>query len=133
MCGRAVLRYILSVAISSMSADEIRAAAETHRELPPEYQSAVIESFLAKVGGEIDARVDARLASHGRMPGLHRPRSAAFFVLTTLVMAIPLSAIATAAGAHPAGFWGVLVVWIGVVAINVAYLSRLRPPSQDRY
>lgn len=116
-----------------MSADEIRAAAETHRELPPEYQSAVIESFLAKVGGEIDARVDARLASHGRMPGLHRPRSAAFFVLTTLVMAIPLSAIATAAGAHPAGFWGVLVVWIGVVAINVAYLSRLRPPSQDRY
>ena len=94
MCGRAVLRYILSVAISSMSADEIRAAAETHSELPPEYQNAVIESFIAKVDREIDARVDARLASHGRMPGLRRPRSAAFFVLTTLVMAIPLSAIA---------------------------------------
>ena len=133
MCGRAALRYILSVAISSMSADEIRAAAETHRELPPEYQNAVIESFLAKVDREIDARVDARLASHGRMPGLRRPRSAAFFVLTTLVMAIPLSAIATAAGVHPAGFWGLLVVWVGVVAINVTYLSRLRPPSPDRY
>ena len=93
-----------------MSADEIRAAAETHRELPPEYQNAVIESFMAKVDREIDARVDARLASHGRMPGLRRPRSAAFFVLTTLVMAIPLSAIAAAAGAHPAGFWGLLVV-----------------------
>ncbi len=116
-----------------MSADEIRAAAETHRELPPEYESAVIESFLAKVDREIDARVDARLASHGRMPGLRRPRSAAFFVLTTLVMAIPLSAIATAAGVHPAGFWGLLVDWVGVVAINVTYLSRLRPPSPDRY
>lgn len=133
MRGRAVLRYILSVAISSMSADEIRAAAETHSELPPEYQNAVIESFIAKVDREIDARVDARLASHGRMPGLRRPRSAAFFVLTTLVMAIPLSAIAAAAGAHPAGFWGLLVVWAGVVAINVTYLGRLRPPSHDRY
>ena len=45
--------------------DEVRAAAETHRELPPEYQTAVIESFLSKVDREIDARVDARLAGYG--------------------------------------------------------------------
>jgi hypothetical protein len=25
------------------------------------------------------------------------------------------------------------VVWVGVVAINVTYLGRLRPPSNDRY
>ena len=40
---------------SSFSADEVRAAAETHRELPPEYQAAVIDSFLSKVDREIDA------------------------------------------------------------------------------
>jgi len=45
-----------------LTPEEIRAAAETHRELGPDYQSAVIESFLDKVGREIDARVDQRMA-----------------------------------------------------------------------
>ncbi len=121
------------MATSSLSADEIRAAAETHRELPPEYQNAVIESFLAKVDGEIDARVDARLAAcgHGRLRDRHRPRSPAFFALATMVAAIPLSAIAVAAGEHPAGFWGLLVVWAAIVAINVAYISRPKPPPNE--
>ena len=122
------------MATSSLSADEIRAAAETHRELPPEYQNAVIESFLAKVDREIDARVDARLAAcgHGRPRDRHRPRSPAFFALGTMVAAIPLSAIAVAAGQHPAGFWGLLVVWAAIVAINVAYISRPKPPPNER-
>jgi predicted nucleic acid-binding protein len=123
------------VATSSLSADEIRAAAETHRELPPEYQNAVIESFLAKVDREIDARVDARLAAcgHGRLRDRHRPRSPAFFALATMVAAIPLSAIAVAAGQHPAGFWGLLVVWAAIVVINVVYISRPKPPPNERY
>ena len=123
------------MATSSLSADEIRAAAETHRELPPEYQNAVIESFLAKVDREIDARVDARLAAcgSGRLRDRHRPRSPAFFALATMVAAIPLSAIAVAAGQHPAGFWGLLVVWAAIVVINVVYISRPKPPPNERY
>jgi hypothetical protein len=118
---------------SSFSADEVRAAAETHRELPPEYQAAVIDSFLSKVDREIDARVDARVASYGS-GRLHpsRGHSPAFFVLATLIFGIPLSAIAVAAGQHPAGFWGLLVVWTGIVAINMVYLGRWRPPGQSR-
>ena len=116
---------------SSWTADEIRAAAETHRELPPEYQTAVIESFLSKVDREIDARVDARMAGYGggrvRSP---RPHTPAFFVLATMVAGIPLSAIAVAAGQHPAGFWGLLVVWISIVAIDVAYIGRHHQPDQ---
>jgi hypothetical protein len=120
------------VITSSFSADEIRAAAETHRELPPEYQTAVIDSFLSKVDREIDARVDARMASYTRgriRPGVHSP---AFFVLATLIFGVPLSAIAVAAGQHPAGFWGLLVVWVGIVAINLAYIGRHRPPDAPR-
>ncbi|HWG15238.1 MAG TPA: hypothetical protein VG268_18375 [Streptosporangiaceae bacterium] len=116
---------------TSWTADELRAAAETHRELPPEYQTAVIESFLSKVDREIDARVDARVAVHGH--GRARsPRSStpAFFVLATLVAGIPLSAIAVAAGQHPAGFWGLLVVWVSIVAIDVTYIGRHRPSDQ---
>jgi hypothetical protein len=48
---------------SSLSPDDIRAAAEVHRELGPEYGDAVVESFLEKVDQEISARIDARLAS----------------------------------------------------------------------
>ena len=116
------------VTTSSWTADEIRAAAATHRELPPEYQNAVIESFLSKVDREIDARVDARLAGYGAgRAHPARTRTPAFFVLATMVAGIPLSAIGVAAGQHPAGFWGLLVVWVSLVVIHVAYLGRHQP------
>lgn len=41
-----------------LSARDVRAAAEVHRDLGPEYSDAVVDSFLEKV----DARLDARLA-----------------------------------------------------------------------
>jgi hypothetical protein len=46
---------------SPLSPDDIRAAAEVHAELGPEYRDAVVESFLAKIDNEIAARIDARL------------------------------------------------------------------------
>ncbi len=46
-----------------MSSEEIRAAAEVHRELGPEYGDAVVESFMRKIDDEIRARVEAHLAS----------------------------------------------------------------------
>lgn len=48
---------------SPFSPDDIRAAAEVHAELRADYHDAVVESSLAKVDREIDARVDARLAA----------------------------------------------------------------------
>jgi hypothetical protein len=51
---------------SPLSPQEIRAAAEAHKELGPEYSDAVIESFLERVDREISARVDARLGPVSR-------------------------------------------------------------------
>jgi hypothetical protein len=48
---------------SPLFPEDIRAAAEVHRELGPEYSDAVVASFLEKVDKEIAARVEARLAS----------------------------------------------------------------------
>jgi len=48
---------------SPLSRQEIYAAAAAHDELGPDYSDAVVASFLEKVDKEIDARVDARLAS----------------------------------------------------------------------
>ncbi len=47
---------------SAMSPEDIRAAAEAHRELGPEYSDAVVASFIDKVDREVAARVEARLA-----------------------------------------------------------------------
>ena len=46
---------------SPLNPQEIRAAAEAHKELGPEYSDAVVESFLDRVDQEITARLDARL------------------------------------------------------------------------
>ncbi len=46
-----------------MSPEDIRAAAEVHAELGPEYSDAVVASFIDKVDREVAARVEARLAS----------------------------------------------------------------------
>jgi hypothetical protein len=46
-----------------LSPAEIRAAAEVHNELGPDYRDSVVESFLEKIDKEVGARIDAQLAS----------------------------------------------------------------------
>jgi len=128
----------------SLSAGDLRAAAETHKELPAEYRDAVIEAFVDRVGREIDARVDARLAQAAARPMAPQaappapaPRAQKQFsplamALGSIALGIPITAIVVAAGAHPTGIWGLLVVWIAIAVINVAYAAKLRPPG-DRH
>jgi hypothetical protein len=128
----------------SLTPDEVRAAAETHSELGPDYQSAVIESFIDKVGQEIDARVDARLAQRVPpaqlmpVPGYpamapvkasHPERGVFALGVISMVLGIPLTAIAE--GLH-SGLPGLLIIWIALVAINVGYGLHLKSPSDDR-
>jgi hypothetical protein len=121
-----------------LTPDEIRAAAEVHSELGPDYRDAVIDSFLDKVGREIDARVDARVARQSAPAPApapqhphehqhhHRNFNGSFAVpLASLIFAIPLTAIA--ANSH-AGSLGIFIVWIGIAVVNIAYAVR-RPPS----
>lgn len=124
-----------------MSPEEIRAAAEIHQELGPNYQEAVIESFLDKVGRDIDARVDARLAQQQvAQPAAPRGRgqsgSPMTLAIVSMVLGIPISAIAVSAGAHPAGVLGLLVVWLAIgvinVAYNISYSARYRQPPDRR-
>jgi hypothetical protein len=124
-----------------MSSGEIRAAAETYEELGPDYQDAVIESFLDRVGGEIDARVDARITQRqdAQPPTAHRHRplsSPMTLAIISMILGIPISAIAVAAGKHPAGALGLIVVWIAIAVINVAYAvgyqARFRQSADRR-
>ena len=133
--------YLGDVTDSPLSAGEFRAAAETSKELGPEYQDAVLESFVDRVGREIDARVDARLAQAAaqplaaqRMATPPAPRTPKQFsvmalALGSIALGIPLTAIVVAAGAHPAGFAGLLVIWIAIAVINLGYAAKMRPPD----
>ena len=116
--------------MSAMSSEEIRAAAETYSELGPGYRDAVIESFLEKVGGEIDARVAARLAALPPTPTRQRRGSGSgsplALAVVSMVLGIPISAIAVAAGDHPAGALGLIIVWAAITAINLGYAMSLR-------
>jgi hypothetical protein len=51
---------------SGLSPDEVRAVAEVHNELAPEYRDAVVESFLEKIDKQVGDRIDARLATTRR-------------------------------------------------------------------
>jgi AcrR family transcriptional regulator len=111
---------------ASLSPEEIRASAEIHRELGPEYQEAVIESFIERVGREIDARVDSRLAAAQQNPvrPVHQPRTMAL-AITSIALGIPLSGIALGLGSG-AQLSGLAIIWVAIAVINVAYALAMR-------
>jgi hypothetical protein len=119
---------------SPLTPDEIRASAEVHRELGPEYDQAVVGAFLDRVGQEIDARVDARLAeaSRAQQPA-EQPGAKGSFALAICSMAfgIPITAILLN-GRNSVGIGGVFIVWLAIAIINVAYTRRPRTPGSGR-
>jgi hypothetical protein len=126
--------YLVSVSTSSFTPEELRAAAEVHRELGPAYRDAVVDSFLDKVGREIDARVDARLTRD--QPAVRQQRAAGdhsfALAIMSLLAGIPITAIVVAAGHNNSGaaeFGGLLLVWAAITVINVAYALHNRPRS----
>lgn len=59
------------VPMDQLARDDITAAAAAHQELGRDYDGAVAESLIERIGAEIDRRVDARLGQHGDRPGPH--------------------------------------------------------------
>jgi hypothetical protein len=139
-CSRGARYTVDSVTDSPLSSGELRAAAETHKELPSEYRDAVLESFVERVGREIDARVDARLAQAAARPVAPQPAPAAparrapkqfsplALGLGSIALGIPITAI-VANASDSTGIWGLLMVWIAIAVINLGYAARIRPPD----
>jgi hypothetical protein len=104
---------------------DMRATLEARRDLGPEYETALIESFVSRLDATIAQRVHAEMHA----VGVHgaRPRKAGNpsipIALGSMGIGIPLTAIA----ASEAGSAGLLLAWGGIVAINVAHaLGRRR-------
>ncbi|MFB8240535.1 hypothetical protein ACFC58_28740 [Kitasatospora purpeofusca] len=111
---------------------DLDASLQARKELGPEYESELVDSFLARLDARLDARVERRVADrlgpaegYGPAEAYTRPgygprrfgrRSATRLPIVSLVLGIPLSAIASENG----GFWGLLVCWGGIVGVNVS-------------
>jgi anti-sigma factor RsiW len=52
--------------MEQMTREQITAAAAAHRELGPDYEGALAEGLVERIGAEIDRRVDAKLAEKGK-------------------------------------------------------------------
>jgi hypothetical protein len=92
--------------------DDLQASIEARRELGPDHEHELVESFVARIEDRLAKRPSSTPAGrrHGREGS---------FVLTaiSLGVGIPLTAIALANG----GLAALLIVWIGIVLVNVAF------------
>jgi hypothetical protein len=122
---------------SPLSPGDIRAAAEVHAELAPEYRDAVVESFLAKIDNEIRARIDAQLETTPRVrkrdtdpvTAARRHGLATGLVLGTIVTGVPLTQLAIYIGNDGSNltawqsklwfFWAVIAIVYGTAAVLV--------------
>lgn len=114
---------------------ELDATLHARRDLGEEYESALVDSFLEKVDQRIDGAVERRvrrqlaeqqmqLARDSRSPKATDYWGERFgFGIVSLVLAVPLSAIAGGVGRLP----GLLVAWAGIVGVNIVQAVRTDP------
>ena|SRR5437764_11599407 len=133
---------------------EIRASAGAHADLGPGYEDAVAEGLVERIGEEIDKRIDARLAQTGPAgyPGFQgyqgylgpvlppgyqlgpppvRPaqagaRNAATTItaLGSVALGVAATAIVSSAGSLGGQGFIILLIWVAIAIINVAYARR---------
>ncbi|MFF4706963.1 hypothetical protein ACWC4D_20195 [Streptomyces sp. NPDC001288] len=114
---------------------DLDAILHTRRDLGPEYESELADSFLEKIDQRIDGAVERRLRRVLAEQQMQQARGARSgrasdswgerfgFGIVSLVLAVPLSAI----GGGVAHLPGLVAAWAGIVGINVAQAVRLNP------
>jgi hypothetical protein len=120
---------------------ELHATLQTRRELGQEYDEELISSFLEKFDKRLETVVDNRLrrqaaeqqmavargarpSSGGASPSYPEGMGPRLLAVASLVLAVPLSAIA----AVNTGLPGLLVCWAGIVGVNAAQANGFRLP-----
>jgi hypothetical protein len=90
--------------------EELQAHVAARRELGPEYEPELVDSFLERVEGKLDQRHRGKAARRDTEHHAITP-----LVLGSLALSIPLIAVAGA----QAGSFGVAMVCIAIVLVNL--------------
>ncbi|MEU6717225.1 hypothetical protein ABZ897_37670 [Nonomuraea sp. NPDC046802] len=95
--------------------DDLQATLDARRDLGPEYETELVESFVERLDETIAARVRAELHHRGATP---QKKGSPMIAITlgSLGIGVPLTAIA----AGSAGLVGLMIAWAAIVVINVA-------------
>ena len=96
--------------------EELQAHVAARRELGPEYEPELVDSFLERIEKRVDQRRHGKAARRDGRP--HTTITP--LVLGSLALAIPLMAVAGSAG----GPFGVAMVCIAVVLVNLFVARR---------
>jgi hypothetical protein len=121
------------VPMDQLAQEHIAAAAAAHRELGRDYDDAVAQSLVERIGEEIDKRVDARLGRHGDAPAQRsrrgEPSRPARASLETVALALGSMIVGGVISWNvlndPRGGFGLFVfIWVAIAVINIAYARR---------
>jgi hypothetical protein len=96
--------------------EELQVAVHARQELSPEHEPEIVEAFLERVGKAIDARVDERVAEYEADDEVDWS-GAIGVAIGSIALGIPVTAVAGSYGGVP----GIVVAWIGIVVVNIAY------------
>ncbi len=115
------------VCVDQLAKDEIGAAAAAHAELGREYDQAVAESLVDRIGAEIDRRVDAKLAQPPAKQVAARRGSPASVLLalgTTITGAITTVSILNISNFDHSPnqmIFLIVIIWVAIGAINISF------------
>ncbi len=110
--------------------DEVSASVAARQELGPDYDKAVAEGLVERIGEEIDRRVDARVRAAGRQappPAAPAHRRGAFgIVLVSLIFGTGATSVVIGGDSvnSAAQTLMVLLIWAAIAVINVVYAVR---------
>ncbi|GAA4907745.1 hypothetical protein GCM10025789_29030 [Tessaracoccus lubricantis] len=105
-----------------LSREDLQAALGVRQEMGAEIEPALVDSLARKIEATVERRFQAEMvASKAEADAARAGQGGRLAVgIVSLVMAIPLTAIA----GGMSGFLGMLLVWVGIVAVNVAMAIR---------
>jgi hypothetical protein len=112
-------QLVLTAAMPEPEREELHAALEARRELGPEYEPQIVDSFLE--------RIEQRLEHRRHRPARQdRPPQPPALVVPLATVGMGIATTGAASGIHPGGFVVAIIAWIAIAIVNVAYAMRRR-------
>ena len=147
MADRPPVRSVAHV-LNTSREQEIAASVGAYRDLGGGYDDAIAAGLVERIGVEVDRRVDERISRYqrvgqpaadgaGSQDARHRaaahPGSPVSWQQTILAFgSMVIGAITSGVIlGHEEGTWPILVIWLAIVAINMA-IFRVGPFRADR-